>query len=95
MVGKKKIGGNAQKRKRNAIFQHGSIPLTINWELQARYLKSSILPASRGVTSLSEELSSVPDKKFLEDKLIVSFGGTFGVNFIEEPGAIYEAAVVK
>lgn len=86
VVGKKKIGGNAQKRKRNAIFQHGSIPLTINWELQARYLKSSILPASRGVTSLSEELSSVPDKKFLEDKLIVSFGDTFGVNFIEECG---------
>lgn len=31
-VGGQKIGGNAQRRGRRAILQHGSIPLTLDWE---------------------------------------------------------------
>ncbi len=32
-IGGRKIGGNAQRRGRRAIFQHGSIPLLLDWEL--------------------------------------------------------------
>ncbi|PIQ86932.1 MAG: lipoate--protein ligase, partial [Candidatus Omnitrophica bacterium CG11_big_fil_rev_8_21_14_0_20_43_6] len=39
VIGKKKIGGNAQKRNRQAVFQHGSLPCRINWDLAAKYLK--------------------------------------------------------
>ena len=35
VIGEKKIGGNAQKRNRQVIFQHGSIPCSINWIWQA------------------------------------------------------------
>ena len=34
----KKIGGNAQKRKRDVIFQHGSIPISIDFNLMQKYL---------------------------------------------------------
>jgi len=95
VVGGKKIGGNAQKRKKDAIFQHGSIPCSIDWELSGRYLKSSVSVLRCSVTSLSEELKSVPDKKILENKLIEAFGDTFRVDFIEEPCSLYEAAVAK
>jgi len=95
VINGKKIGGNAQKRKNNAIFQHGSIPCSINWDLQARYLKFPSGDIRSGVTSLSEELNVVPDKDILENKLIEVFGDAFGVKFIEESIAHYEARVVK
>ncbi|MDP2912724.1 MAG: lipoate--protein ligase family protein, partial [Candidatus Omnitrophota bacterium] len=32
IINSKKIGGNAQKRKSRAVFQHGSIPISIDWK---------------------------------------------------------------
>jgi len=95
VIGKKKIGGNAQKRKRKAVFQHGSIPCGIDWDLQARYLKSPVGGLRAGVTSLSEELARVPDKEILENKLIEAFGDTFKVEFIKESDSFNETALVK
>lgn len=95
VINGKKIGGNAQNRKRDAIFQHGSIPCTIDWKIQAKYLKSSVASVRSAVTSLSEELKTMPDKKALEDKLIKAFGGTFGIEFAEESDFIYEAGMAK
>ena len=95
VVSGKKIGGNAQKRKKSAIFQHGSIPCSIDWDLQARYLKSPVGVIAPSVTSLSEELGSVPDRNFLENKLLEAFAGTFGVKFTEESDSVYETRVVK
>ncbi len=91
----KKIGGNAQKRKRQAVFQHGSIPCRIDWDFQERYLETPVSAIKSGVTSLSEELKILPDKNFLEIKLIEAFGDTFGIKFTDESDSIYEARVVK
>ena len=91
----KKIGGNAQKRKKQAIFQHGSIPCSIDWGLQERYLKSPVGAVKSTATSLFEELGCVPIKSVLEDKLIKAFGDTFGVEFIKGADSIYETRVVK
>ena len=93
LVRGRKIGGNAQKRKRTVIFQHGSIPCSIDWSLPQRYLKSLPEDISLSVTSLSEELAQVPDKDILEEKLIAVFGDTFGVSFNEEKEFIDEACL--
>jgi lipoate-protein ligase A len=39
MIGGKKIGGNAQRRLRNVVFQHGSIPLANRAAEGARFLR--------------------------------------------------------
>jgi lipoate-protein ligase A len=84
LINGKKIGGNAQKRNREDVFQHGSIPLYHDWELMRRYLR--ILPGgvSIGNTSLEQELKELPSRQVLEQKLIDAVARTFGISFIEE-----------
>ncbi len=91
----KKIGGNAQKRNRQAIFQHGSIPVSINWDFVRKYLHALPKNISASVTSLSEQLAVVPEKCVLEQKLIEAFGSVFDVKFTEEAQEIYETSMVK
>jgi lipoate-protein ligase A len=81
VMGDKKIGGNAQKRKREVIFQHGSIPCSVDWNFVRRYTSSLPQDISEHVTTLSDELSLVPEKNILEEKLIEAFADTFEVNF--------------
>lgn len=89
LINGKKIGGNAQKRKRSAIFQHGSIPISIDWDLQARYLKLPVKGMDERSTSLSGELETIPGKSALEDKFITAFGETFAVEFTKDTDLIY------
>lgn len=42
VIAKKKIGGNAQKRRKNIIFQHGSIPLRLDIGKPAVFLNSKL-----------------------------------------------------
>jgi len=83
VIGGKKIGGNAQKRRRQVIFQHGVIPCSIDWDFVSRYLKFLPPDISKYVTTLSQELKVVPEKDILEEKLIEVFSSTFAVNFYE------------
>jgi len=94
VINNKKIGGNAQKRKREAIFQHGSIPLSIDWDFLRRYVRNLPENISFEATALTQELNSVPCRQILEQKLIDAFAHTFKVNFIEEK-ALYETILVK
>lgn len=82
VLGDKKIGGNAQKRRKEIIFQHGAIPYSIDWNFVRRYVSSLPENISQQVTTLSDELSLVPDKNILEEKLIESFADTFGIKFL-------------
>lgn len=93
IINGRKIGGNAQKRKRQVIFQHGSVPCSINWSFVRRYLKFLPEDISSKVTTLSEELVSVPDKDILEQRLIDAFSSVFGVNCIEEGNLLYETSL--
>lgn len=95
VINDKKIGGNAQKRKRQVIFQHGSIPRSINWDFVRRYLKYFPEGISSYVTTLREELETVPDKGILEDKLIEAFKNTFNARFSQEEGSFYEAGLAQ
>jgi lipoate-protein ligase A len=92
IINGKKVGGNAQKRKKRAVFQHGSIPLSIDWALMRRYLKDLPEDVSSGVTTLKEELQRVPDRRVLEDMLIEAAAREFDAVFTEE-GCLHEATV--
>jgi len=95
IINGKKIGGNAQKRKRRVVFQHGSIPLSIDWKFMRRYVKSLPSDISSGVTTLAEELKDLPGKDILEQKLIDAAAKKFGAHFIEERACLYEAAMAQ
>lgn len=84
VINAKKIGGNAQKRKRDAIFQHGSIPLSIDWDFLGRYVRNLPEDISLEATALIQELMPMLSKQVLEQKLIDVFAHTFKVNFTEE-----------
>jgi len=81
VVNGRKIGGNAQKRLRGVIFQHGSVPVSVDWQFVRRYAPSLPLDIAAQVTTLSEELKTVPAKDELEDTLI----GAFAEEFDGEP----------
>jgi lipoate-protein ligase A len=89
----RKIGGNAQKRKRQVIFQHGSIPCSFDWKLMSRYVKSMPSDLSKHCTALDQELSVCPDKDLLERKLVNAFAETFSVDFKEDKELVYEASL--
>jgi lipoate-protein ligase A len=93
VINGRKIGGNAQKRKRQAIFQHGSIPRSIDWKLMAKYVLLMPSDISKHCTALDQELSACPDKDLLERKLIDAFAETFNVDFKEDKEPIYEASL--
>ena len=95
VIGEKKIGGNAQKRNRQAIFQHGSIPCSVNWSFARKYLKFFPDDLSGSVTTLSEQLKIVPEKDILEQKIIDAFSAVFDVSFTEEDQIIYETSMAK
>jgi lipoate-protein ligase A len=94
VINGKKIGGNAQKRKRRAVFQHGSIPLSVDWGFMRRYLWSLPEDISSGVTTLTEELGRVPDKRILEEMLIDALAKEFDAQFIEKE-CPYEAVMAQ
>lgn len=55
LIGTRKIGGNAQRRLKNAIFQHGSIPLVNMAEEGMRFLRELPVGVREGTTSLESE----------------------------------------
>lgn len=54
MVNGKKIGGNAQKRKGDIIFQHGTIPLRLNYPAIKRCFQGELGDIENNITSLSK-----------------------------------------
>ena len=94
VINGKKIGGNAQKRKRRAVFQHGSIPITIDWDLMRKYTGALPKDIRSQVTTLSEELGYVPDRSALEQKLVDAVAKEFRVRFVcPQPTAYYTCEV--
>lgn len=93
-IGGRKIGGNAQKRKRQVIFQHGSIPLRVDWNFVRNYLNCLPDNISTYVTTLSDEIRVVPEREVLEQGLINAFSETFSVKFSEEKESAYETCLV-
>lgn len=75
----KKIGGNAQRRKRDLIFQHGSIPQSIDFSAIAKVIKINTDLRSK-VTSLDGLLGRETQFYSLRSMLADSFKRTFSID---------------
>ena len=67
----KKIVGSAQKRDKNALLQHGSIPVSMNYNLYAGGSNSSAELIKKNMTTLNE-ISSKSREEFIQS-FIFSF----------------------
>lgn len=77
LVNGKKLGGNAQRRLKGIIFQHGSIPLQNCANRGLAYLQDRDPLAAEGACSLSEcNVRLSPDE--LHHHLVAGFEETFG-----------------
>ena len=79
----KKIGGNAQRRKKEIIFQHGSIPLRSDVDQALGLLRNSPTIDKTSITSLSEALGKDISYNRLKGMIIKSFAQAFGVDIVE------------
>lgn len=83
MINNKKIGGNAQRRKKNIIFQHGSIPQQVDFDMIKRIIKNAGDLKDR-VTCLDAILKRETNFFDLRNNLIESFQKVFDIDFSEE-----------
>jgi lipoate-protein ligase A len=79
LVAGRKIGGNAQRRLKKAIFQHGSLPLRNVLPVAAGFLRSPASDLVPGSASLAELGITAPHAE-LAGLLMASFRDTFGVS---------------
>nr|HPM42727.1 lipoate--protein ligase family protein [Candidatus Omnitrophota bacterium] len=90
LVGGKKIGGSAQKRSKDLIFQHGSIPIRLDMERANAFTRSKDNIASlEGATCLEELLGSNIGVACASNILAKSFADSFGLEIFGS--VLYEA----
>ncbi len=81
LVGGRKIGGNAQRRVRNAVFQHGSIPVEDRVARGIGFLRERPPGMDGSVASLSTMGVVLPEDE-LKRRLASAFEGAFGAALI-------------
>ena len=79
LVEGRKIGGNAQKRLKNVIFQHGSIPLRNCLTTAVDFLRERPSGLAEGTVSLAEQGVTV-DCERLKNLLLEAFLESHGVS---------------
>ena len=84
VINGKKIGGNAQKRKRNLIFQHGSIPLQMKIDGFSPFLRNKPERLEEKTCCLEEILGRKITFMELAEILKESFKETFSIDLVEE-----------
>ncbi|MDD5746940.1 MAG: biotin/lipoate A/B protein ligase family protein [Candidatus Omnitrophica bacterium] len=90
MVKGKKIGGNAQKRIGDIIFQHGSIPLTLNINAIAKYFNRDIKSAASTIASLHDVVEQTMTFESCRDLLVASFETAFSAALEEQDLSVHE-----
>lgn len=85
----KKIGGNAQRRTKTVILQHGSIPLTPALARSAPYLHGGASAIPSGTTSLSQ-LGVSRERGALISALVDGFTHGVGVPFVPDQLSAFE-----
>jgi lipoyl(octanoyl) transferase len=92
LIDDKKIGGNAQRRIKDIIFQHGSIPLSLDVAFIQSFLKENIGHIQGRITYLSEFLAKVPDTVDLIGRLKKSFKAAFSCE-LEQTGLLRQELI--
>lgn len=94
LVNGRKIGGNAQRRQRELIFQHGSIPLRDRTGEGLGYLCNP--PASLdGQTTCLEQEGVTEGPEFLKKRLLRCFQECMGCGLVEDQLAPDEAETAE
>lgn len=73
-----KIGGNAQRRTKGIIFQHGSIPLVNRAATGVSYLRDKAPEQAADTVSLAE-CGVTAERSVLSQELLTAFSERFGV----------------
>lgn len=73
VVNGKKLGGNAQSRSRDNIFQHGSIPTELDFGFLEKIFEQGLAPSRLETTSLTELGWNTTKRKELETQLVEAF----------------------
>lgn len=94
LAGGAKIGGNAQRRQKGLIFQHGSIPILNRAGTGLSYMRDQAPELAQGVASLSE-FGICEDADSLRQRLASAFKEHFAVEFRPEPLAAGERRLAK
>lgn len=77
----RKIGGNAQRRLKDVIFQHGSLPLRCALADALPFFRDPPPGILEGATGLSR-LGVTADPAWLRERLAAAFGETLGVDLV-------------
>jgi len=54
LIDNKRIGGNAQRRKRDIVFQHGSVPFSLDFNLVRALIKENVKEVSGSIAFLND-----------------------------------------
>jgi lipoate-protein ligase A len=84
LIGAKKIGGNAQKRSKDSIFQHGSIPLESSIQKAVSFLRDKPKDIASCVCSLEEAAGRRISFAECARILLEAFQETFSAELISE-----------
>jgi lipoate-protein ligase A len=92
-VSGRKLSGNCQSRRGNALLQHGTVLRLLDLQKMLSVLKtmrtkaaSEVLErAAESLTSLQQELGEAPAFERIEESLIAGFSTALGAHFYEEP----------
>lgn len=90
LVEGKKIGGNAQRRQREIIFQHGSIPLADALDTAMQLVREHPAGLAAMVTDLGRLGVTVAAEE-LEERLAGAFAANLGVELADDGLTPYEA----
>lgn len=85
LVDGKKLGGNAQRRRKNVILQHGSIPIVPPPAYLRGVLRSPAIPYSFDTTSLTEAGGKEITFEQLSEIIAFAFSRHFAAALTENP----------
>lgn len=95
VIGGKKIGGNAQKRKGGLIFQHGSIPFTLDFGTIIHLIRDVPPDIEERTTCLKEQTERRLAFPEAEQLLVSSFGEAFGIGLYTKEITDEESEIVS
>ena len=94
LVGGRKLGGNAQRRIRETVFQHGSIPLENRLSMALPFLRERPTGVEEGTVSLAELGVTLPVER-LKGVFVEAFRESLGIVFEESGLTIAEAEMAE
>ena len=94
-VSGKKLGGNAQKRIKDIIFQHGSVPLRIDFDKIALLFRENLDGVENKVTSLEKATGKNIDYYEFSSIMESIFKQTFNVRLFKGELTKFEQALAK